>query len=90
MTPTVRTYHLPPTALMPNSPKPLLHYPSFFNESECTPPHVYKALQHHGWRARWLVRYGRNQISHYHSGVHECMVVLSGTAKILFGVADVS
>lgn len=89
MAPDVRTYRLPPTALMPNPPKPLLHYPSFFNPSDCKPPHVFKMLQDHGWRARWLVRYGHNQESHYHSGVHECMVVLSGSAKILFGVADV-
>lgn len=88
MSPTVRTYQLPPTALMPNSPKPLLHYPSFFKESDCTPGHVFKSLQAYRWSARWLVRYGHNQVSHYHSAVHECMVVLSGSAKILFGVAD--
>lgn len=89
MAPEVRTYILPPTALMPNSPKPLLHYPSFFRRSECTPGDVFKRLRDNNWRARWIFRYGHDQDSHYHSGVHEAMVVLSGNAKILFGVADV-
>ncbi|CAI4219558.1 unnamed protein product [Parascedosporium putredinis] len=90
MAPRVDKYFLPPTALMPNSPKPLLHYPSFFTPDECTPSNVYKILRNNGWRARWLARYGPNQPSHYHSAVHECMVVLSGSARVLFGVADLT
>ncbi|RYP02021.1 hypothetical protein DL764_005989 [Monosporascus ibericus] len=84
----VQKYQLPPTALVPNSPKPLLYYPVFFKESDCTPSKVYEVLNSNGWQVRWLIRYGLNQQSHYHSAVHECMVVLSGSAKILFGVAD--
>lgn len=41
-----------------------------------------------GWRTHWIFRYGQTQDSHYHSGTHECMAVLSGTATIRFGVAD--
>lgn len=90
MAPRVDKYFLPPTALMPNSPKPLLHYPSFFTPDECTPSNVYRILRSNRWRARWLARYGPNQPSHYHSAVHECMVVLSGSARVLFGVADLT
>lgn len=41
-----------------------------------------------GWDVQWIFRYGQTQLSHYHSKAHECMAVLSGTARIRFGVAD--
>ena len=37
---------------------------------------------------QWIYRYGPTQPSHYHSSTHECMVVLSGSATVRFGVAD--
>ncbi|KAJ5451513.1 Cupin 1 [Penicillium cf. griseofulvum] len=43
-----------------------------------------------GWNVNWIFRYSNTQLSHYHSNAHECMAVLSGTAKIRFGVADTS
>lgn len=84
----VRKYHLPPTSLMPNSPLPLLHYPSFFTDP--TPRGVHQVLDDNGWRVHWLFRYASSQPSHYHSAVHECMVVLSGAGRVRFGVADIS
>ncbi|KAK2612009.1 hypothetical protein QQS21_001974 [Conoideocrella luteorostrata] len=84
----VTQYHLAPTALVPNSPLPLLHYRGVFDQP--TPGEVLDVLSSNGWKAKWLVRYGPTQPSHYHSAVHEAMVVLSGTAKIMFGVADVN
>ncbi|KAJ5462760.1 Cupin 1 [Penicillium sp. IBT 31633x] len=42
------------------------------------------------WKVNWIFRYGQTQLSHYHSKAHECMAVLSGTARIRFGVADTS
>ena len=83
----VRKYHLPPTSRMPNSPLPLLHYPSFFRNP--TPSSVHDVVDSNGWRTHWIFRYGPNQASHYHSAVHECMIVLSGSARVRFGVADV-
>lgn len=83
----VRQYILPPTRLMPNSPLPLIHYVSLFHP-DVTPSHVNDVLISNGWSSKWLVRYGPNQKSHYHSKAHEAMVVLSGSARILFGVAD--
>lgn len=84
----VRTYSLPPTALVPNSPRPLLHYPGFLRAVDCKPEQVYDLFASNGWHTQWITRYGPTQESHYHSGAHECMAVLSGSATIRFGVAD--
>lgn len=87
----VRKYQLPPTALMPNSPHPLLHYPGFFDVTkEGKVGNAYETLLRNKWEVQWIFRYGQTQRSHYHSGVHECMAVISGTATIRFGVADTS
>ena len=85
----VTKYYLPPTALIPNSPQPLLYYPKllFTNPSE-SPLSVYDTFSSNGWQAQWIFRYGPTQDSHYHSAAHECMAVLSGSARIRFGVAD--
>lgn len=45
-------------------------------------------MESNGWQVQWLARYGPTQKSHYHSAAHEGMVVLSGSARIRFGVAD--
>ncbi|KKY38386.1 putative fad-dependent pyridine nucleotide-disulfide oxidoreductase [Diaporthe ampelina] len=85
----VKTYHLPPTSKIPNSPFPLLHYPRFFpSPASRAPAAVHDALAANGWRVQWIFRYGPTQQSHYHSAAHECMAVLSGEATIRFGVAD--
>ena len=84
----VTKYHLPPTALMPNSPYPLLHYRGLPTGGKATD--FYDLFRQNGWRIQWIYRYGDTQRSHYHSGAHECMAVLSGTATIRFGVADTS
>ncbi|KAI1340714.1 hypothetical protein F5Y15DRAFT_49449 [Xylariaceae sp. FL0016] len=86
-------YHVPPTALIPNSPYPLLHYPGLLSDRCAASPnaaavHCHGLLSANGWQTQWAVRYGATQTSHYHSGTHECMVVLSGAATIRFGVAD--
>ena len=90
----IRKYHLQPTELIPNSPRPLLHY------KNAIPPKpggahrdavsVYDTFTQNGWRVAWIFRYGQTQLSHYHSRAHECMAVLSGTATIRFGAADTS
>ena len=90
----VRAYHLPPTALIPNSPYPLLHYPGILSKKAGTDHYdagdVYDMFTRNGWLVQWIFRYGPTQESHYHSAAHECMAVLSGTATIRFGVADTS
>ncbi|OCT44679.1 hypothetical protein CLCR_06303 [Cladophialophora carrionii] len=84
----VKKYHLPPTALIPNSPRPLLHYPGILSASESITTEAYDSFTNNGWQVQWIFRYGQTQASHYHSATHECMAVLSGTATIRFGVAD--
>lgn len=88
----VKKYHLPPTALIPNSPYPLLYYPGLLNEQVGRPddaiPVVHDLFDSNGWKTQWIFRYGPTQEAHYHSHTHECMAVLSGTATIRFGVAD--
>lgn len=86
----VRKYQLPPTALIPNSPHPLLHYPGLLllTSEGIAAADVYDLFSSNGWDVQWIFRYGSTQQSHYHSAVHECMAVLSGTATIRFGVAD--
>jgi uncharacterized protein YjlB len=89
--PETKTYLLPPTSLVPNSPRPLIHYRNLFpSEKDRSPTNLHHKLAQNGWSTQWIWRYGKDQTSHYHSGAHECMVVLTGTAKIRFGVADVS
>ncbi|GAB7364552.1 hypothetical protein MBLNU230_g5359t1 [Neophaeotheca triangularis] len=84
----VHAHHLAPTPLIPNSPLPLLHYPSALpNPTAALARQLY--TKNH-WQTAWIFRYGPTQTSHYHSTSHECMTVLSGTATIRFGVADLS
>jgi uncharacterized protein YjlB len=84
----VKKYHLPPTALIPNSPRPLLHYPGILSSADSITTAAYDSFSNNGWQVQWIFRYGKTQASHYHSATHECMAVLSGTATIRFGVAD--
>ncbi|KAK2801878.1 hypothetical protein FQN51_005027 [Onygenales sp. PD_10] len=90
----IHKYHLPPTPLIPNFPRPLLHYknilPRNTTTSHCNPAEVWALFTKNGWNVQWIFRYGHTQLSHYHSQAHECMAVLSGTASIRFGVADTS
>ncbi|KAK0945427.1 hypothetical protein LTR29_003032 [Friedmanniomyces endolithicus] len=89
--PEVKSYSLPPTALIPNSKYPLLHYPGILSEkADCNAAKVYDLFTSNGWELQWIYRYGSTQASHYHSSAHECMAVLSGSATIRFGVADTS
>ncbi|KAF9690548.1 hypothetical protein EKO04_011386 [Ascochyta lentis] len=90
---TVKTYTLPPTTLIPNSPHVLIHYPRLLTQLIQTPgfspTKIFDLFASNGWQSQWIARYGPNQNAHYHSTTHECMAVISGgRAKILFGVAD--
>ncbi|KAK9802136.1 hypothetical protein SCARD494_00069 [Seiridium cardinale] len=89
----VEQYILPPTSLIPNSPYPLVHYQGLLSREVQKSPNVAATTCHglfekNGWAAQWIFRYGPTQASHYHSAVHECMAVLTGSARIRFGVAD--
>lgn len=85
----VKTYNLPPTPLIPNSPFPLLHYPNLLpSPSSRHPAKVHETFSRNGWQVQWVNRYGPTQQSHYHGAAHECMAVLSGEATIRFGAAD--
>lgn len=87
----VKKYQLPPTRLIPNSPYPLLHYPGLLADNDnCNAVKVYDTFASNGWEMQWIFRYGQSQASHYHSQAHECMAVLTGSARIRFGVADTS
>ncbi|KAH7128936.1 hypothetical protein EDB81DRAFT_808515 [Dactylonectria macrodidyma] len=90
----IREYHLKATNLVPNSPRPLLHYKNVIPRdpatSKCDHIKVWDMFIDNGWDVQWIVRYGPTQLSHYHSQAHECMAVLSGTATIRFGAADTS
>lgn len=91
----VRTYIIPPTKLMPNSPHVLIHYPrlllSKIEDPNFTPSDLYDLYASNGWESQWVARYGPTQASHYHSQAHEAMTVISGEgATLRFGVADTS
>ncbi|KAK0304335.1 hypothetical protein LTR01_007436 [Friedmanniomyces endolithicus] len=74
--PEVKSYSLPPTALIPNSKYPLLHYPGILSEkADCNAAKVYDLFTSNGWELQWIYRYGSTQASHYHSTAHECMAV---------------
>lgn len=89
--PEVKSYFLTPTALIPNSSYPLLHYPGLLAEkADCNAAQVHDLFAQNGWDTQWIYRYGPTQTSHYHSQAHECMAVLTGSATIRFGVADLN
>ncbi|KAM0185248.1 hypothetical protein ACHAPA_012276 [Fusarium lateritium] len=94
MAPTVRQYHLYPTEYIPNSPRPLLHYKNVLSlkpgKTHCDAGEVWDMFTKNEWNVAWIFRYSDTQLSHFHSEAHECMAVLSGTASIRFGVADLS
>lgn len=69
---------------VPNNPKhPALLYSTAFDE--LAPDTVRTKLAERDWRGSW-----RGQIygfHHYHSGAHEVLVVLSGSATVILGGA---
>ncbi|KAF5690453.1 hypothetical protein FDENT_3836 [Fusarium denticulatum] len=84
-------YHLKPTKLIPNSPKPLLHYRNaFVKDGQVDRTKAFDTFCGNDWDVQWVVRYGQHQRSHYHSQSHEVMVVVSGPGRIRWGVADLS
>lgn len=83
----VNQYKLKSTKLIPNSSYPLIRYRNAFLGQ---PGAIYARFKENGWDVKWIYRYGSTQESHYHSRSHECMAVLSGTATIRFGAADLS
>ncbi|OAL45945.1 hypothetical protein IQ07DRAFT_575785 [Pyrenochaeta sp. DS3sAY3a] len=91
--PVVKSYTLPPTPLIPNSPHPLLHYPALLHDLVSSPtfstPQIFDLFASNGWQTQWIAKYGPDIQAHYHSTTHECMAVISGSgATIRFGVAD--
>lgn len=85
----VKSYQLPPTRLIPNSRRPVLHYQGFLSgEPNQIAVGAYDLFARNGWETQWIFRYGTTQTSHYHSAAHECMIVLSGSATVRLGVAD--
>ncbi|KAF2107015.1 hypothetical protein BDV96DRAFT_589984 [Lophiotrema nucula] len=93
MTVEAKTYTIPPTQLIPNSPYQLIHYPrllhTLVSSPSFNPTAIFDLFASNGWQSQWIARYGRTQKSHYHSTAHEAMVVISGEgATIRFGVAD--
>lgn len=93
MTVKARTYNLPPTPLIPNSPLPLIHYPGLVKDlvtsATFQTSDIFDLFAQNGWQSQWIASYGPDIQSHYHSTTHECMAVISGEgATIRFGVAD--
>ena len=84
----INKYYLQPTALVPNSKYPLLHYVGVLPKDKLRPEKLHNLYKDNGWETQWIFRYGPTQDAHYHSRTHECMIVLTGTATIRFGVAD--
>jgi uncharacterized protein YjlB len=73
----------------------VLHYPGLLSSPHSSGQdsiaiQAHNLFEANNWETQWIFRYGSTQTSHYHSGVHECMAVLTGTARIRFGTADTS
>ncbi|KAJ3548030.1 hypothetical protein NM208_g1201 [Fusarium decemcellulare] len=84
-------YHIKPTKLIPNSPKPLLLYKNaFVKDGQVDRTAAFDTFRANQWDVQWVTRYGKQQRSHYHSQSHEVMVVVSGPGWIRWGVADLS
>lgn len=84
--------HVRPTKLMPNNPKPLLHYKGVFlkQDGQVDTDLAFDTFVKNGWEIQWVTRYGRSQRAHYHSDTHEMMIIMSGPGHIRWGVADLS
>lgn len=65
-----------------------MQYKNFLSPDELSCDKVYDHWANNGWEGQWIIQYPDSQPSHYHSQAHECMIVLSGSATIRFGVAD--
>ncbi|KAL2812323.1 hypothetical protein BJX63DRAFT_421885 [Aspergillus granulosus] len=90
-TPRIIPYHIKPTLLIPNSPKPLLLYKKcFLRNGKVNIALAYDTFTKNGWDPQWVTTYGNTQRSHYHPATHEVMVVLSGPGTIRWGTADLS
>ncbi|KAJ5263664.1 hypothetical protein N7478_011269 [Penicillium angulare] len=82
-------YDIKPTKLIPNSPKPLIHFNGCFHRGgKVDPVLAYDTFKSNGWDPQWVTRYGSHQRSHYHGQAHEVMAVLSGPGAIRWGVRD--
>ncbi|WWC61945.1 uncharacterized protein I303_104531 [Kwoniella dejecticola CBS 10117] len=87
----IETYHIAPTDLIPNSGWPLIVYRQFYPFDELKiSTKFYDLLLSNDWHPKWIYQYGETQRSHYHPTAHEVMAVLSGSARIRFGAADLS
>lgn len=76
------TLTLPPDAMMPNSPLPVLIYRGVRVEGE-TVPAFDSLFESNGWRGTW--RNGVYDFDHYHSNAHEVLGVAQGSATLQLG-----
>ncbi|CAG8979216.1 hypothetical protein HYALB_00013143 [Hymenoscyphus albidus] len=78
-----KTYLLPPTAQVPNSRFPIIHYQQAIPNA--TPESTAAAIQPNGWYTggQWKAYYQ----AHFHAVTHECYGVISGAAIFSLGNA---
>jgi uncharacterized protein YjlB len=69
--------------VFPNSPLPLLIYPSALAEDEASPAAMEKLFARNGWPPQW--RSSVFDYHHYHSTAHECLGIASGEAVLMLG-----
>ncbi|HJP33812.1 MAG TPA: cupin [Candidatus Latescibacteria bacterium] len=69
--------------LIPNSPLPLLVYPSALANTADRAHQFVDLFAGHGWGRSW--RNGIYSFRHYHSSAHEVLGIAAGTARVEFG-----
>ena len=75
---------IPALGYFPNNPHfPLLIYSGVFNANQLAPTEIKNLLKENNWGNSWIDSIYDEH--HYHSNTHEVLIVISGTAKAIYG-----
>ena len=84
--PRIRSFHFKANKNFPNNKLPLLIYENAFKtgvQKKRVAAAVQKILNRNNWKNAWTN--GIYGFHHYHSNTHECLAIVSGSARVIFG-----
>ena len=86
LNPHITEIHCPQNGFFPNNEFPVLLYHEALTlprSKEKATQYIVKLLADHGWKNAWVN--GIYDFHHFHSNTHECLVMLSGNARVILG-----
>ncbi|HEX2684491.1 MAG TPA: cupin [Ferruginibacter sp.] len=84
--PEIRSFNFKVNKHFPNNKLPLLIYKNAFTtgaQQKRVATAVQKILNRNNWKNAWTN--GIYTFHHYHSNTHECLAIIAGTARVIFG-----